>query len=198
MAGSEEIGAGHTRPVRLVVAVVAVTIVAGLLVAAAGVGLGFWSIWKFQDHADSEEVALVEETFLENRAGFEEASDFIGELAKSEPDAVAVRWNYALVCFTHEADKEECRDSTPEEDDVSDRTPRVRVTILQAKDDGRVFFALNEDTCYLMFDPQARDAKDFAKENGFSWERDLGDGWSIPCHLAGGEDREAMWVGSAY
>ena len=44
-----------------------------------------------------------------------------------------------------------------------------------------------------MFDPQDRDARAYAKEHGFSWERDLGDGRSIPGSIADDDDYDAMW-----
>lgn len=183
MASSHETGVRtRSTAVRVLIVVVGV-LVAGVVVVTLGIGFVFWSIWKFQDGARVQNIDAAEETFLANREGFEGAAAYMARLVDSEPSAVRIGWTSSLVCATGESVEKICRDTTSDEEAAKKSVPGATVVVWYAKDEGRVLFAFKDDeadTTYLMFDPEARDAKDFAKERGFSWERDLGDGWSIP------------------
>jgi hypothetical protein len=183
MDSSKEAGV-RTRitAVRVLIVVVGV-LVAGVVAVTLGIGFVCWSIWKFQDDARAQNVDAAEESFTDNRDGYESAAAYIAQLAESEPDAVRIGWTISLVCATDESAEEMCRDTTSDEEAAQRSAPGATLVVWYAKDQGRVLFAFKDDeadTTFLMFDPEARDAKNFAKERGFTWERDLGDGWSIP------------------
>jgi len=183
MASSHETGVRtRSTAVRVLIVVVGV-LVAGVVVVTLGIGFVFWSIWKFQDGARVQNIDAAEETFLANREGFEGAAAYMARLVDSEPSATQISWTSVSFCVTDESATEKCRDTTSDEETSQMAVPGANVVLWYAKDEGRVLFAFKDDeadTTFLMFDPEARDAKDFAKERGFSWERDLGDGWSIP------------------
>lgn len=197
METSDEVGMSRTRRVWLILAVVAAALFGMIVVVALVLGYFWWGIWQSQEHGRAQNVDAVEETFVDNRAGFEAAASYITELAQSEPDAIRIGWIRYEVCVIDSAMVETCRDATEAEDDLAERAWGATKVEWQAKDDGRVFFAFNNEEPpinYLMFDPQDRDAKKFAKKHGFSWERGLGDGWSIPGSIPNDDDDDAMWV----
>lgn len=173
--------------------VAAVVFAAVVLSVALVIGYGYWAVWQLTEHEDQQSIDVIEETFYDNRAGFEEQVSYITQLGQSERGVIAARWS-SQMCFIDARGEEVCREATAIEEGLNRATPQSGVTVWQAKDDGRVFFMFVERPCYLMFDPQERNAKDFANEHGFGWERDLGDGWSMPCYIEDTDQRRAMWV----
>jgi hypothetical protein len=194
MASSDEGAKRRIGTGWLVVIAIAVVLGAGALAFALLLGSTTLSLWAFQDHAEAQHIDMLEETFRDNRASFEASTAYMGELTRSEPGVVRVEWSLHEVCVRDSVLEKVCRDSSESERAL--RAPSGPV-VWQAKDDGRVFFSFNDDEHprnFLMFDPQERDPKQFAREHGFTWERDLGEGWSIPGSIPDDEDYDDMWV----
>jgi len=197
MVSSDDAGTRRTRRIWIVPASVAAVLLGVAVIVALVLGVFWWGIWQSQEHGRAQNVDAVEETFRDNRAGFDATASYITELAESEPDAIRIGWPPHRICVIDAALEKTCRDATEAEETLEQGVPGAAMIEWQAKDDGRVFFMFNQEeppANNLMFDPQERDAKDFAKKHGFSWERDLGDGWSIPGSIPNDDDADAMWV----
>jgi hypothetical protein len=178
----------------LVVIAIAAVLGAGVLALVLVTGSTILSFWAFDDHYRTQKADKVEQAFQDNRESFDATADYITQLAQFEPAAIEIAWTSNSVCVMDSGRARTCRDATQTEVDL--RAP-ASVARWQAKDDGRVFFSFNRDdppNTYLMYDPQERDHKQFAREHGFTWERDLGDGWSIPGSIPDDDDYDDMWV----
>jgi hypothetical protein len=177
---------------RVVIATAAV-LCAGVLSIVLLIGFNFFSMRKFQEHGRAQNVDAVEKVFLENKSEYDATAAYVAQVAESEPEALRVSWTHARFCVANSDLKKTCREPTEAEREL--RSP-AGVVVWNAKDDGRVFFSFNQEEPplnYLMFDPQERDPQQFAREHGFTWERDLGDGWSIPGSILDDGDFDDMW-----
>lgn len=197
MVSSDQVDTGRTRRVHRVLIVVATVLLGIVGFVALLLGAAWWFAVQYDQKGREESVAVIEEAFVDHRAGFEATAAYITALSQSEPDAIEIGWTSRRIYVIDGALEETRRDATEAEDQLRHQARGAILVNWQAKDDGRIFFSFRHEASpinYLMFDPQDRDAKEFAKEHGFSWERDLGDGWSIPGSIPNDDDADAMWV----
>lgn len=174
---------------RALVAVAAVVawVVLNVVMLAAVV---LWAAWKYDHSLQEQDADHVEESFIRYRAAYEDAAVLIVALARSEPGAIAVRGSYGEVCFLDAAGEQTCREWLPAD---PDEPQMIQGATWQAKDEGRVFFRFAENACYLMYDPQERNPRRFARAHGFAWDSEFEDGWSIPCRIEDESERDEMW-----